>query len=93
MVIYDSRRFTNENAIIAQTLLEQFKKQHQNNSFIIRQKETGTQKTYDSFPDNIDPQTIRYIEQTASMLYYQTTDQKTALIFTNEKETAHGKNS
>ena len=93
MVIYDSRRFTNENAIIAQTLLEQFKKQHQNNSFIIRQKETGTQKTYDSFPNNIDPQTIRYIEQTASMLYYQTTDQKTALIFTNEKETAHGKNS
>lgn len=86
MVIYDSRRFTNENAIITQALLNQFKDQHPNYSFLVRQKETGTQKTYDSFPDDIDPQTIRYIEQTASMLYYQTTDQKTALIFTNEKK-------
>lgn len=89
MAVYDSRRFTNENAIIAQTLLNQFKKQHQNDSFLVRQKETGTQKTYDTFPDNIDPQTICHIEQTASALYYRTTDQKTTFIFAKEKETAH----
>ena len=90
MIVYYNNLYDDKkHMIIAQTLLNQFKKQHQNDRFIIRQKETGTQKTYDSFPDNIDPQTIRYIEQTASMLYYQTTDQKTALIFTNEKETTH----
>lgn len=86
MVVYDSRRFTNENAVIAQTVLKQFKDQHPNNSFLVRQKETRTQKTYDSFPSNIDPQTICHIEQTASILYYQTVDQ-TTLIFANKKET------
>lgn len=86
--LYDDKKHT----IIAQTLLNQFKKQHQNDSFIIQQKETGTQKTYDSFPDDIDPQTIRYIEQTASALYYRTIDQKTTFIFPKEKETTHGKN-
>lgn len=86
MVVYDSRRFTNKNAVIAQTVLKQFKDQHPNNSFLVRQKETGTQKTYDSFPSNIDPQTICHIEQTASILYYQTVDQ-TTLIFANKKET------
>lgn len=86
MVVYDSRRFTNENAVIAQTVLKQFKDQHPNNSFLVRQKETGTQKTYNSFPSNIDPQTICHIEQTASILYYQTVDQ-TTLIFANKKET------
>ena len=86
MVVYDNRRFTNENAVIAQTVLKQFKDQHPNNSFLVRQKETGTQKTYDSFPSNIDPQTICHIEQTASILYYQTVDQ-TTLIFANKKET------
>lgn len=86
MVVYDSRRFTNENAVITQTVLKQFKDQHPNNSFLVRQKETGTQKTYDSFPSNIDPQTICHIEQTASILYYQTVDQ-TTLIFANKKET------
>lgn len=86
MVIYDSRRFTNENVVIAQALLKQFKDQHQNDSFLVRQKETGTQKTYDTFPDDIDPQTICHIEQTASALYYQTTDQKTTFIFAKEKK-------
>lgn len=90
MVVYDSRRFTNENAIIAQALLKQFKDQHQNDSFLVRQKETGTQKTYDTFPDDIDPQTICHIEQTASALYYRTIDQKTTFIFPKEKETTHG---
>lgn len=93
MVVYDSRRFTNENTVITQTLLKQFKEHHPNDSFIVRQKETGTQKTYDTFPDNIDPQTICHIEQTASALYYRTIDQKTTFIFPKEKETIHGKNS
>lgn len=89
MVVYYNNLYDNKkHMIIAQTLLNQFKKQHQNDSFIIRQKETGTQKTYDSFPDNIDPQTIHHIEQTASALYYQTIDQ-TTFIFTKEKETPH----
>lgn len=86
--LYDDKKHT----IIAQTLLNQFKKQHQNDSFIIQQKETGAQKTYDTFPDDIDPQTIRYIEQTASALYYRTIDQKTTFIFPKEKETTHEKN-
>ena len=76
MVVYDSRRFTNENAIIAQTLLDQFKEHHKNDSFLVHQKETGKQKAYDYFPSNIDPQAIRRIEQTASALYYRTIDQK-----------------
>jgi len=88
MVVYDSRRFTNENAIIAQTLLDQFKEHHKNDSFLVHQKETGKQKAYDYFPSNIDPQAIRRIEQTASALYYQTIDQ-TTFIFTKEKETPH----
>lgn len=85
MVVYDSRRFTNENTIIAQTLLDQFKEHHPKDSFVVRQKETGTQKTYDSFPDDIDPQTICHIEQTASALYYQTLDE-TTFIFPKEKK-------
>ena len=85
MVVYDSRRFTNENAIIAQTLLNQFKEQHPNDSFLVRQKETNNQIIYDSFPNDIDPQTICHIEQTASMIYYQTVDQ-TTLIFAKEKK-------
>ena len=89
MVVYDSRRFTNENAIIAQTLLDQFKEHHKNDSFLVHQKETGKQKAYDYFPSNIDPQAIRRIEQTASALYYQTIDQKTTFIFPKEKETTH----
>lgn len=84
--IYDDKR----NIIIAQTLLNQFKKQHPTDSFVVRQKETGAQKTYDTFPDNIDPQTICHIEQTASALYYRTIDQKTIFIFPKEKETTHG---
>lgn len=84
--IYDDKR----NIIIAQALLNQFKKQHQNDSFLVRQKETGAQKTYDTFPDNIDPQTICHIEQIASALYYRTIDQKTTFIFPKEKETTHG---
>ena len=83
--IYDDKR----NIIIAQALLNQFKKQHQNDSFLVRQKETEAQKTYDTFPDNIDPQTICHIEQTASALYYRTIDQKTTFIFPKEKETTH----
>lgn len=86
MVVYDSRPYHNENTIIAQTLLDQFKERHPNDSFIFQQK--GRQKTYDHFPDDIDPQTIRRIEQTASALYYQTIDQ-TTFIFTKEKETSH----
>lgn len=85
MVVYDSRRFTNENIVIAQSLLKQFKDQHPNDSFIVQQKETGTQKTYDTFPSDIDPQTIRHIEQTASALYYQTLDE-TTVIFPKEKK-------
>ena len=85
MVVYDSRRFTNENAVIAQALLNQFKDQHPNDSFLVRQKETNNQIIYDSFPDDIDPQTICHIEQTASTLYYQTVDQ-TTLIFAKEKK-------
>lgn len=85
MVVYDSRRFTNENAVIAQALLKQFKDQHSNDNFLVRQKETGTQKTYDTFPSDIDPQTIRHIEQTASALYYQTLDE-TTVIFPKEKK-------
>lgn len=85
MVVYDSRHFTNENTIIAQTLLDQFKEHHPKDSFVVRQKETGTQKTYDSFPDDIDPQTICHIEQTASALYYQTLDE-TTFIFPKEKK-------
>jgi len=89
MVVYDNRRFKNENTVIAQTLLKQFKDQHPTDSFVVRQKETGTQKTYDTFPDTIDPQTICHIEQTASALYYRTIDQKTTFIFPKEKETTH----
>ena len=85
MVVYDSRRFTNENIVIAQSLLKQFKDQQPNDSFIVQQKETGTQKTYDTFPSDIDPQTIRHIEQTASALYYQTLDE-TTVIFPKEKK-------
>ena len=84
MVVYDSRPYHNENAIIAQTLINQFKEHHPNDSFVILQK--GTKKTYDRFPDDIDPQAIRRIEQTASALYYQTLDE-TTFIFPNEKET------
>lgn len=88
MVVYDSRRFTNENAVIAQALLKQFKDQHSNDNFLVRQKKTNNQIIHDSFPDNIDPQTIYHIEQTASALYYQTINQ-TTFIFTKEKETPH----
>lgn len=92
MVIYDSRPYHNENAIIAQTVIDQFKKHHPNDSFIIRQKERGTQKTYTHFPSDIDLQTICHIEQTASALYYQTTDQITTFIFPKEKETKINEN-
>ena len=85
MVVYDSRRFTNENAVIAQTLLKQFKDQHLNDNFLVRQKKTNNQIIHDSFPDNIDPQTIYHIEQTASALYYQTFDE-TTVIFPKEKK-------
>lgn len=84
--LYDDKR----HMIIAQTLLNQFKEQHPKNTFVVRQKETNSQKTYDTFPDDINPQTIGHIEQTASALYYRTIDQKTTLIFAKEKETAHG---
>lgn len=86
MVVYDSRPYHNENAIIAQTLINQFKKRHPNDSFVIRQK--GKQKTYDSFPNNIGPQAICHIEQTASALYYQTKTE-TTFIFPKEKEIPH----
>ena len=92
MVIYDSRPYHNENAIIAQTIIDQFKKHHPNDSFIIRQKERGTQKTYTHFPSDIDLQTICHIEQTASALYYQTTDQITTFIFPKKKETKINEN-
>lgn len=82
MVVYNSRPYHDENAIIAQTLLNQFKEHHPNNSFLVHQNET--QKTYDHFPSDIDPQAIHRIEQTASALYYQTIDQ-TTFIFANEK--------
>lgn len=85
MVVYDSRRFTNENAVIAQALLKQFKDQHSNDNFLVRQKKTNNQIIHDSFPDNIDPQTIYHIEQTASALYYQTLDE-TTVIFPKEKK-------
>ena len=85
MVVYDSRRFTNENIVIAQSLLKQFKDQHPNDSFIVRQKETGTQKTYNTFPSDIDLQTICHIEQTTSALYYQTLNE-TTVIFPKEKK-------
>lgn len=85
MVVYDSRRFTNENAVIAQTVINQFKKRHPNDSFVIRQKERETQKTYNSFPDDINPQAICHIEQTASALYYQTKTE-TTFIFPKEKK-------
>ena len=88
MVVYDNRPYHKENTIIAQTLLDQFKEHHKNDSFLVHQKETGKQKAYDYFPSNIDPQAIRRIEQTASALYYQTIDQ-TTFIFTKEKETPH----
>jgi hypothetical protein len=86
--LYDDKR----HMIIAQTLLNQFKEHHPKDTFVVRQKETGTQKTYDTFPDDINPQTIGHIEQTASALYYRTIDQKTTLIFAKEKETAHERN-
>lgn len=85
MVVYNSRRFTNENAIIAQSLLKQFKDQHPNDSFLVKQKETNSQISYENFPDDIDPQTIYHIEQTASALYYQTLDE-TTFIFPKEKK-------
>lgn len=91
MVVYYNNLYDDKkHMIIAQTLLNQFKKQHQNDSFIIQQKETGTQKTYNTFPDDINPQTICHIEQTASALYYRTIDQKTTFIFPKEKEATHG---
>ena len=85
MVVYDSRRFTNENAVIAQTVINQFKKRHPNDSFVIRQKEREKQKTYNSSPDDINPQAICHIEQTASALYYQTKTE-TTFIFPKEKK-------
>lgn len=86
MVVYDSRPYHNENTIIAQTLINQFKKRHPNDSFVIRQKER--QKTYNHFPSDIDLQTICHIEQTASALYYQTKTE-TTFIFPKEKEIPH----
>lgn len=86
MVVYYNNLYDDKkHMIIAQSLLKQFKDQHPNDSFIVRQKETEAQKTYDTFPSDIDPQTIRYIEQTASALYYQTVNQ-TTLIFAKEKK-------
>lgn len=85
MVVYDSRPYHNENAIIAQTLINQFKKRHPNDSFVIRQKERETQKTHNHFPSDIDLQTICHIEQTTSALCYQTKTE-TTFIFPKEKK-------
>ena len=60
-------------------------------SYLINEKETGTQKTYDAFPDDINPQAICQIEQTASALCYRTIDQKTIFIFANEKNQLHSR--